>query len=653
MYITASTSAADSPRRKLNRHASRSSLHDGQQSGSETSKKRRQPKKEVPDNKSTTTSSSSSCLPGFVAATSLTSSRQSPAVATSLDVKGKGRASDSDGRPAIDQKESNVLTMDVDLSNDLLQSGAVYGNDTTPITPSLVSNTVSDKEGTSPQDSAASSTDELPYSPSPTVSPRVIPQKKMAVRDSSVTPKSSPFKAPLTGFHFLAARNLAVEERSFTAVVKPNAEGLGIAGTGLENMPVLQHPATAPPATVQENRSAPLDPAKKRITSSPLTWSSDHKVFDAPTLGSPTLGSMIETEDSQELARNAITKAAFSVSQATILQELAKRKAQSKASMQQTSEAQYTPPSLRQPEEITEKQKEQEEISKTGPEDGVKRKDMAVPQSQRLSPRSNMASTLNGSLDMPAPSSALDRSPLPGDGTTSATADIEDDIDDGASDASITSHLMHSVVRDADSAGGWEALDASYSTKDKARHRLQSAIYELNKRHRPSETVISARQEMLLAIRKRLNLMLKNWAPDFQYNLETFGSTKYGLDTDSSDLDLCIVDPYRPDGFRDVRDLYDLTVSDNGVREAIASTEEDEEHSTSTPFSRHKKNNKEWTKPETRKRMSLANIYDVQRLADTLRRMGHQQVIAIPNAIVPIVKFKSRAGIKADMVSYS
>jgi predicted nucleotidyltransferase len=240
---------------------------------------------------------------------------------------------------------------------------------------------------------------------------------------------------------------------------------------------------------------------------------------------------------------------------------------------------------------------------------------------------------------------------LVGDGTTSATADIEEEIDDGASDVSNTSFLVRSVARDGDLSRGWEDLDSGYTTREKARQRLQKSIYQLNKRHRPSPAVIAARREMLAAIRKRLNNMLKDYTPNFQYRLETFGSTAYGLDTDTSDLDLCIVDPHRPEGFRNASDLYDLSTrfSNDGKVEALATTEEDEENAASTPFSRHKRN-KKWAEPEIRKRLSLGEIYDVHRLANALRNMRYQQVIAIPNAIVPIVKFKSQEGIKADMV---
>ena len=66
------------------------------------------------------------------------------------------------------------------------------------------------------------------------------------------------------------------------------------------------------------------------------------------------------------------------------------------------------------------------------------------------------------------------------------------------------------------------------------------------------------RRELMEKVRKKVNGLLSEWRPDFQYQILPFGSTAYGLDTDNSDLDLCIFDPKRPEGFRHAADLYDL-----------------------------------------------------------------------------------------------
>lgn len=655
---TGPISAAGAIDRTLNGHANRSSLHDHGNARRTPSKRIRRRKAKVVKNDDSAPSDSgaASCLPGFVAATSLTS-RQSPSavklVATNIDVKGKGRTVDDElvmdsptFRPI--RPESTSLAPGHSLQASAIPAEDIEGDQTAPVDDS----TVFPAGEASSEDSAASSTDELPYAPSPTVSPHVTPQAKVGLRALSVTPKSSPFKAPITGFEFLAARNNTLFGTSswISKSNEPQTTGLGIAGKGLEALPVKKEGETTFQLKAPQNDLNIIGPTKKKVASSPLTWSTDHKVLDAATLGSPTLGSMKESEDQEELARNAITKAAFSVNQATILQELAKRKAQRKLELEANALAPSVTLTISRSDEP-----EVKPLARNNDEnenkDGVKRRDMATSHWKPLPASSDVDLMANGKANgEAAASSAPERSPLLGGGATSATADAEEEVDDGASEASNTSFLIHAVVRDGDMASGWEALDSSYDTTEKKRVRLENAIYELDKRHRPSPAVIAARREMLLAIRKRLNWMLKDWAPDFQYRLETFGSTKYGLDTDSSDLDLCIVDPHRPDGFRNACDLYDLSEPINGPKDINASTEEDEENIPSTPFSRHKRN-KKWAQADTRKKMTLGDVYDVHRLADLLRKMGHQEIIAIPNAVVPIIKFKSREGIKADMVS--
>lgn len=655
-HTRGSTSTAGSGGREHDSHASQSSLGDHGNSRRSLAKRirRQKPKAAKSDHPKASASASTSSPPGFVAATSM-SIRQSPPptkpVATSIDTKGKGRAFEGDTPlETLETKLVEQIPISSSSYSGGLQTSALAAEDLERDQSMNTGNLA--KEDASPEDSAASSTDELPYVSSPTPSSHATPQAKGGSRAASATPKSSPFKAPITGFEFLAARNNVVVRAPISSSIssKPTATGLGIAGQGLEEMPIEQDKAAESRSKAQVNDLNVSGSTKKKVASSPLTWSTDHKALDAATLGSPTLGSMREPDDQEELARNAITKAAFSVSQATILQELAKRKAQKKSDQEASALTQAAPqPSTNgePPEALS--------ASNLGdaavPEDGVKRRDMVSSRWKPLSPPSTTDVAGNGHARVEAAASSVpDRSPILGGGATSATADAEEEIDDGASDASNTSFFIHDVVRDDDRACGWEALDPNFHSAEKKRHRLENTIYELNKRYRPSPAIIAARREMLLSIRKRLNWTLKDWAPDFQYKLETFGSTKYGLDTDSSDLDLCIVDPHRPDGFRNACDLYDLSEPHNGHRDIIASTEEDEETIPSTPLSRHKRN-KKWAQSETRKRMTLGDVYDVHRLADTLRKMGHQDIIAIPNAVVPIVKFKSREGLKADMVS--
>lgn len=82
--------------------------------------------------------------------------------------------------------------------------------------------------------------------------------------------------------------------------------------------------------------------------------------------------------------------------------------------------------------------------------------------------------------------------------------------------------------------------------------------------------------------------------------IEAFGSVRFGLATSSSDLDLCLFDPYRPNGF-------DYSSSDTSGA------------------------------PD-----SLPEIYDMRSIARILKRAGFHNVTPIPFAGVPIVKFEAK-----------
>ncbi|KAF6744009.1 hypothetical protein DFP72DRAFT_1019684 [Ephemerocybe angulata] len=77
-----------------------------------------------------------------------------------------------------------------------------------------------------------------------------------------------------------------------------------------------------------------------------------------------------------------------------------------------------------------------------------------------------------------------------------------------------------------------------------------------------------------------------------EYEVQPFGSTRYGVSSSEADMDMVIIDPSRPHG-----------ISPDDKRKQPA-------------------------------------IYDVRRVADTLRRAGFTQIKSIPRASVPIVQFR-------------
>ncbi|KAI5476739.1 hypothetical protein MNV49_007329 [Pseudohyphozyma bogoriensis] len=84
--------------------------------------------------------------------------------------------------------------------------------------------------------------------------------------------------------------------------------------------------------------------------------------------------------------------------------------------------------------------------------------------------------------------------------------------------------------------------------------------------------------------------------------VEAFGSVRFGLATSTSDVDLCLLDPYHPRGF-----------------------------------------DEKYLRNEA-PRGSLPEIYDMRSVARKLVHWGYTNVLPIPNAGVPIVKFEARFG---------
>ena len=193
------------------------------------------------------------------------------------------------------------------------------------------------------------------------------------------------------------------------------------------------------------------------------------------------------------------------------------------------------------------------------------------------------------------------------------------------------------------------------------------------KRHRPRQRTLQLRRELIRAVEQRLNRKFspREGQPGHGYKLEPFGSTAYGLDTDKSDLDLCVIDPKRHEGFRSALDLKLL--KDNGLQVhmpegAINSTDDeafdaskDDGTATGLEEPRAKGEGRSNAKNSAKARNAspptfrrpLDPIYDIRNVARVIRAMGFHEVIPIPFAGVPIVKFVDHRGIKADIVSPS
>ncbi|GAA5855407.1 hypothetical protein JCM9279_006472 [Rhodotorula babjevae] len=132
---------------------------------------------------------------------------------------------------------------------------------------------------------------------------------------------------------------------------------------------------------------------------------------------------------------------------------------------------------------------------------------------------------------------------------------------------------------------------------------LSTEILRLYELQRPSPAAIAAREHLVDELTVWLNQERFGWG--HQHNpraapLEVvpFGSIRFGLSTATSDLDLCLLDPYRPNGF-------------------------EEKHFSSQGPAR-----------------PLPEIYNMHRIAASLRRANLTDVTSIADAAVPICKFK-------------
>ncbi|GAA5895422.1 hypothetical protein JCM6882_006246 [Rhodosporidiobolus microsporus] len=133
---------------------------------------------------------------------------------------------------------------------------------------------------------------------------------------------------------------------------------------------------------------------------------------------------------------------------------------------------------------------------------------------------------------------------------------------------------------------------------------LEKELTRLYESQRPSPAAVSARQHLIDELTKWLNAERFHWghahnSRERPLKVEAFGSVRFGLGTSNSDLDLCLLDPYRPNGFVE-----------------------------------------KWFSSEDAMIRDLPDIYNMRKLGRSLQRANLMDVRAIPDAAVPICKFK-------------
>ncbi|BGP19664.1 hypothetical protein JCM10213v2_007760 [Rhodosporidiobolus nylandii] len=133
---------------------------------------------------------------------------------------------------------------------------------------------------------------------------------------------------------------------------------------------------------------------------------------------------------------------------------------------------------------------------------------------------------------------------------------------------------------------------------------LEKEIMRLYETQRPTPESIDAREHLIYELTSWLNSEPFRWGHQHSrytspLRIEQFGSMRFGLGTSSSDLDLCLLDPYRPNGF--VEKFF--SSADQYLKE-------------------------------------LPDIYNMRKIGRSLQRANLSDVQAIPDAAVPICKFK-------------
>ncbi|BGP43061.1 hypothetical protein JCM10449v2_007076 [Rhodotorula kratochvilovae] len=148
-----------------------------------------------------------------------------------------------------------------------------------------------------------------------------------------------------------------------------------------------------------------------------------------------------------------------------------------------------------------------------------------------------------------------------------------------------------------------EKLLQEATLKDGEEGGLSTEIMRLYEVQRPSPAAIAAREHLIDELNLWLNEERFQWGHPHSprvapLKVVPFGSIRFGLSTATSDLDLCLLDPYRPNGF-------------------------EEKHFSSQGQAR-----------------PLPEIYNMYRLGASLKRANLTDVTSIADAAVPICKFK-------------
>ncbi|GAA6060456.1 hypothetical protein JCM10212_000884 [Sporobolomyces blumeae] len=154
----------------------------------------------------------------------------------------------------------------------------------------------------------------------------------------------------------------------------------------------------------------------------------------------------------------------------------------------------------------------------------------------------------------------------------------------------------------ADANKGAELLNEVASRAGEA--DLEQQIHTLFEIQRPSPESVAARQHLIDELTDYLNREHFSWghrhsSSAMPLKLEPFGSVRFGLGTSTSDLDLCLLDPYRPNGFEE-----------------------------------------KWYSSRKEHMQDLPDIYQMRKIGSSLWRAGLSNIHAIPDAAVPICKFE-------------
>ncbi|KAM0752275.1 hypothetical protein T439DRAFT_324345 [Meredithblackwellia eburnea MCA 4105] len=148
------------------------------------------------------------------------------------------------------------------------------------------------------------------------------------------------------------------------------------------------------------------------------------------------------------------------------------------------------------------------------------------------------------------------------------------------------------------------SADESGPLLNKIRRRtLGEEVVALFEAQKASTSALDARKHLIEKLALIINNEPLKWGHPHSPRqnpvlVEPFGSVRFGLSTSTSDLDLCIFDPYRQNGF-----------DEKFYRTATGASEQ------------------------------LPDVYDMNRIAKLLTRNGFKQVRPVPFASVPIVKF--------------